>query len=229
MEPGAGPDLAGLPLKTPAMSADVALFLIESGKPLELVQAYIAQKKRVRAQTREFAQELGVSRVYLSRQTGALLGVHFDGPRHPDFRLPTRQGVSFPRKASAWAQRLAAAHTVDNPVEVISQAFAVPLVLFSTSQGGGSLRGIGMPLAECGFLYLRETGPYALWTPNVEGEVRRLEQQGERVLTVEPGYTVRIEGARRITQEQWDFLVAQAKAQCLEKAASRRARRQVSA
>ncbi|OQS34267.1 hypothetical protein B0T40_15600 [Chromobacterium haemolyticum] len=187
------------------------IFLIEGGLALELVKTHIAERKAVRAAAQEMAKELGVTECVTSRFDGHLIGVCFPGERHPDFTVPDRKkGVSYPKKKSAWEKRFGAAPRFQCPAAMIEEAFNVPTFL---SYKEGQVRGrtcIGHPLFECGFLFF-ENGPYAMWIPDVQGEVARMEAEGKSVEEPARSFVPEFDGCRRIEQEEWDILVAQHK------------------
>ncbi|WP_081556944.1 hypothetical protein [Chromobacterium haemolyticum] len=184
-------------------------FMIEGGAVLELIKAHIAKRKLVQAAVQEMAKELGVEGGVTNRLEGNLLGVIFPGDRHPDFKAPDRNGVCYPKKNSEWAKRLAAAPRYQPASIVISDALGVPTDLHYTSQNCYGSTGIGHPFQECGFLYLSESGPFAMWIPDVPGEVALMEAEGKTVKDPAKSFVPEFDGCRRIDREEWDFVVAQ--------------------
>lgn len=189
------------------------IFMIEGGKALELVKQHIADRKRVKEANWAMCQELGVENIVTNRFTGKLEAVVFPGERHPDFKVADRYGACYPKKNTEWAKRLAEAPHYRVPVKVIHEELGVPCSLSYTSHDGG--RGgtrIGSMMQECGFLYLSESGPYAMWIPNVPAEVALIEENGKRTVD-EPArsFVPVFEGCRRIEKEEWELLVAQYK------------------
>lgn len=187
------------------------IFMIEGGKALELVKAHIAERKTVRAAVQAIAKELGIQDGVTSSLEGHLLGVRFPGERHPDFKAPDRKGVCYPKKNSEWEKRFAAAPRYQHPPTVISRAFGVPLSLHYKDGTGEGWTLIGNGFNECGFLYLSEHGPYAMWIPNVPEEVKHMEAEGKTVEEPAKSFVPEFEGCRRIEKEEWDILVAQHK------------------
>lgn len=189
------------------------LFMIEGGKALELAKQHIADRKRVQEANWAMCQELGVENIVTDCFTGKLEAVVFPGERHPDFKVAGRYGACYPKKNTEWARRLAEAPRHRIPVEIIHKELGVPCSLSYTSHDGGKgwVR-IGLLGKECGFLYLSESGPYAMWMPNVPAEVARIEENGEKTVD-EPmrSFVPEFEGCRRIEKEEWDILVAQHK------------------
>lgn len=188
------------------------LFLIESGEPLTLVKKHIAEVKRVREEVIALCEELGVRKGSTDRFNGTILGVVFEGPVPDGWKKPDRKhGVSYPKKGSAWSDRLQKhqARGFESPVSVISDSFGVPCYISYKTQGGHGSRCIGNMLAECGWLYLSESGPFAMWIPDVEAAVKEHTDQGHVVEEPAASFKPLIPGARRIVQEEWDLLVAQ--------------------
>jgi len=189
-----------------------AYFLIESGRPLELVRQQIAETSRVREQTQALAKELGVTNGSLCRRTGVLLGVVFDKDVHPEFVKPksrARNRTSYPKKGSDWAKRFAAQQGTPDAVELISTEFEIPLGLSYKMATGSGWCTIGTPLSECGFLWLGENGPYAMWAPDVPALVADRRSRGQEVEDPAGSFSFNIDGCRRIEKEEWEILVLQ--------------------
>jgi hypothetical protein len=193
------------------MSENV-LSMIESGKALEMVKHYIAEKKRVRAANVVIAQELGVEDIFVDRVNGTISAVRFPGKRHPDFTKETRRGA-WPKKGTDWHHRFADQVGYENQSAIISETFAVPLSISYKRETGEShgWRCIGGMLNECGFLWLGEDGPYAMWIPDVEAEVASDIAKGYSVAEPARSFTPAFAGCRRIENEEWDILVAELK------------------
>lgn len=187
-----------------------ALFLIESGKPLAMVQQYVADVLRIHQENAALAKQLGVDRIYTSRTTGTLTGVVFDGVIHPDFAKPKkRAGVSYPRKGTEWAKRLKELKGTPNAASWIAGEFGIPCsVSYQTADGEG-WRCLGNPLTECGFLYMSQDGPYAMWAPDVPTIVKEMADSGQTATGPCATFQFDIPGVRRILQEEWNFMIAQ--------------------
>lgn len=189
--------------------SDKIIFMIEGGKALGLIKRHIAEVQRVGAEVRALARELGVDSIFTSRETGVLRSVQFKGKVHPEFKKETKHG-SFPKKGSEWAKRLAAQEGYEPASGLIADELGVPLVISysKTSDNYGS-RVIGFPFRECGFLYLSEDGPYAMWMPDVPAEVAHSEAEGYTVAEPAKSFRLEFDGCRRIEREEWEILVAQ--------------------
>lgn len=187
-----------------------AIFLIKSGKALEMVKHHISERLRVREQSREIAAKVGCERVFTDRLDGTITGFDFSGRAVPEgFRKPkSRTSASYPKKGSAWADLLRSQVGHASPPSTISEAFCVPLSLGYETGNGKGWRCIGNMLQECGWLYLSESGPYALWIPDVELEVKSDRDQGHTVLEPAASFKMEIPGCRRISQAEWDLMVA---------------------
>lgn len=188
-----------------------AIFMIEGGKALDLVKAFIAERIRVSAEVRALAKELGVEHIYTSRATGVLTGVQFKDKVHPDFKKPDRKGISFPKKGSEWEKRLREQVGHQDQSAIIANAFNVPLSISYSDDAGSGVRCLGVPFTECGFLYLGADGPYAMWVPDVPAEVAHSESRGYTVGEPAKSFKLEFEGCRRIEREEWEILVAQQK------------------
>lgn len=188
------------------------IYLIESGKPLQLIQRHIEELKRVRAQNRVIAEELGVREASTDTFTGVLAGVVFPAGKAPaGWTKPNRKhGVSYPKKGSPMAARFAAQVGYKSPVTTISNELGVPCdVSFETDGGFGSTCLGDNPFKPCGWLYCSEFGPFALYTPDVVGRVREMTAEGKKVKGDAANYQGVIEGCRQIDEEEWDVITAQ--------------------
>jgi len=193
------------------MSKNV-LFMIESGIALDLIKTHIAERIRVDAEVRAMAKDLGVNTVHRDRVTGAMSGACFEGAIHADFTKPARgQRASFPRKGSEWAARLAECKGYPNQSSVISDSLGVPLCIDYQCDGGSGHSSIGNMLSECGFLYLSEDGPYAMWVPDVPRYVAEREALGHTVAEPAKSFKLEFDGCRRIDDDEWEVLVLQRK------------------
>lgn len=188
-----------------------ALFLIESGKPLEMVRQHIQDMTRVRNQNAAFAKELGVENIWTDRMNGTLSAVEFPGAIHPDFSKPKRRnGGSYPKKGTEWYKRLTNAEGTRNAASWIAEEFGIPLSVSYKSEHSSGWSAIGRPLTECGFLFLGENGPYALWAPDVPAIVAE-RAEGRVIDEPAASFQFNIQGVRRIPHEEWELMVAQYK------------------
>jgi hypothetical protein len=194
------------------MSGNI-LFMIEGGKALDLVKQHIEDKLRVARERNAIARELGIEDIYVSNMDGTLLGVLFKGDVHPDFKKPDRKGRSSPKKGTEWAKRFEDQKGFTRPTNVISEAFDVPLSIGYSSADGEwtGHRCIGNPFHECGFLHFGKEGPFAMWVPDVPGEVAESEKAGQIVEEPAKSFKLEFDGCRRIEPEEWEILVAQHK------------------
>lgn len=193
------------------MECKSIVFLVESGKPLEMVKQHIAEYRRVAREASHLATELGISKYQRDRDTGVMTGAYFEATVHPDFKKPNRRGVSYPKRGSQWERRLSEQVGYENPAHLIAEAFGIALSLQTRRGDEQGWRAIGSPLSECGFLWITREGPYGIWAPDVEAEVAMSMADGWTVTNVPTNYKVEIPGARRITREEWDYLVAKHK------------------
>jgi hypothetical protein len=189
------------------------IYLIESGKPLQLIQRHIEELKRVRTQNQVIAEELGVREASTDRFTGVLVGVVFPRGKTPEgWTKPDRKhGVSFPKKGSPMAARFAAQVGFESPATTISNELGVPCdASFETDGGGYGSTYLGdSPFRPCGWLYCSEFGPFALFTPAVVAEGREMTEAGKKVTGAAATYQGVIEGCRQIDEEEWDLITAQ--------------------
>lgn len=188
------------------------IFMIESGKALEMVKQHISERQRVWKEVRLLAKELGVERIQTDRTNGVLRAVNFTSDIHPDFTKPKGRDLSsYPKKGTAWAKRLAAQKGYRDPSEWISTEFTIPLNISYQFKGGHGSSCIGNFLNECGFLYLGEDGPYAMWVPDVPAYVAQYTSNGSTVDEPAASFKLKFDGCRRIEDEEWEILVLQNK------------------
>lgn len=188
-----------------------AIFLIEGGEALALVKAHIAEALRVRKQSQDLVRELdGVTTVWTDKTNGIVKAVEFPGERHPDFKKPAENSGSKPKKGTPWAQKFAAQVGYKNPADIIMTAFRIPGVLqYGSKKGGHGSRLVGIPGQEADFMYLSESGPYAMVVPDVEAQVARELREGSTVEEPTRSFKMSFDGCRRISEEQWDQMVAE--------------------
>ena len=187
-----------------------AIFLIESGKALDMVKEHIADRLRVRSEVEALMKEIGVEGGSVDRRSGVLLGVVFAGDVHNEFTKPKkRYGTSYPKKKTAWAARFAGQKGYKNQSDWIAEEFNIPLSVGYKCDGGEGFSCIGNVFAECGFLYLSESGPYAMWTPDVPAAVSDFVEQGRVVNEPAASFKLEFDGCRRIEKEEWEILVLQ--------------------
>jgi hypothetical protein len=187
-----------------------AIFLIESGKPLQMIKQHIEEVVRVRSKVRQLCESLGVTGAYTDQRNGVLLGVVFNGKVHGDFSKPKRN-VSYPKSGSVWGEKFSKQTGYADPSDQISKAFNVPMHLEYVSPTGSGNRCIGAFLNECGYLYLSKEGPYAMWIPDVAAEVAEEELRGNTPCEKTKSFKMEIEGCKRIEDEEWEIIVLQSK------------------
>lgn len=196
--------------------ADNLLFMIEGGPMLPLVRQHIADVTRVREANKQLLEplhkEYGVERASVDPEKGTVLAVVFPNKVHPDFTKPSgRSRTSSPKKNTEWASKFAAQEGHESASSTISTTLNVPLFIEYSGKGGRGSRVIGGFFNECGFLYLGEDGPYAMWIPDVQKEVAADVARGYTVAEPAASFKPEFPGCRRIEDEEWDILVAQHK------------------
>ena len=188
-----------------------AIFLVEGGKALELVKAHLEEVLRVRKQSQDLVREMdGVTTVWTDKTNGIVKAVEFPGERHPDFKKPTENTGSKPKKGTQWAQKFAAQVGYKNPADIIMEAFRIPGVLqYSGKRGGKGSCLAGIPGQEAEFLYLGENGPFAMVLPDIEAQVAQRVAEGETVEEPARSFKMSFEGCRRVSDEQWHEMVTE--------------------
>lgn len=195
-----------------------AIFLIEGGKALELVRSHIAEWLRVRKQSQDLARELGVDHVWTNKEDGVVIAVEFKGEVPPDFTGRGRHGWR-PKRGTEWAKRFSAQVGYRNPSALLMEGLGIPcFISYRTKNGHGSRR-LGLPFSECGFMWVGESGPYAMWMPDVEAEVQAELAAGRTVEEPAASFRMQFEGCRRISEEEWARL-AEAAVQAEDAAAN---------
>lgn len=188
------------------------IFMIEGGKALEMVKEHIADRQRVQTEIRAMLEELGVDEYSASRTNGVLFRVAFKGPVHPEFCKPTgSHGLSSPRKGSSWDKRFKAMQGYKEVSPWIAEVFNVPCRISYKGKDCHGSRCIGNMFNECGFLYLSQDGPYAMWVPNVPAEVANSEADGYEVEGPAKSFVLAFDGCRRVEKEEWEILALQHK------------------
>ena len=187
------------------------LFLIEGGRPLELVQQHLAEKERVRLSNLEICNELGITRAYCDHTSGVIRGAVFATPDSREgWKKADRKGVSFPKKGSEWFARLAAQVGYEDPAALIAKELGVPTSLGYKEPNGKSegWRMLGNPFRACGFLWISPEGPFAMWIPDVPGEVAKSKAEGYLVEEPANSFKPEFPGCKPMLEEEWNFLCA---------------------
>jgi len=184
-----------------------AIFIIEGGRALEMVKEHIADRSRVRRVVLTLIKELGVEEASINRFNGVLCGVVFKGEVHPEFCRPRgRHGVSSPRKGTSWNKQFKGQHGYKEVAGWIAGEFSIPTVISYRGKDSDGSRLTGSEIDVCGFLFLGEDGPYAMWTPNVPAEVAAAEAEGCEVEGPAKSFKLEFNGCRRIKKENWQIL-----------------------
>ncbi|MEY4428617.1 MAG: hypothetical protein RLZZ182_1306 [Pseudomonadota bacterium] len=188
-----------------------AVFLIEGGKALELIQEYIQERRRVRGVISALCQELGVEEVCTDRETGVLTRVVFKDKVHKDFTVPDKRGTSRPKVGSEWDKRFDAQQGHRHCGTIIQEQLHVVTSLEVTKEPGHrGVRRLGNLFYPCGFLYLTESGPYAMYVPDLPRECEAIEAQGETIVGL-ASRDLQFDGCKRIEKEEWEIMVLQQK------------------
>lgn len=193
------------------MKTKNVIFMIEGGKALELIKTRIAERRRVTAQNKAIADELGIEEARTDRLTGVLSSVVFKGAIPTGWTKPDSRRCSRPKKGTEWHQRFREQRGYEDQSTVIAEAFGIPLSIEFKSESSHGWRHIGNPLSECGLLYLAPEGPYAMWVPDVPAEVAAIEAEGHAVEEPAKSFKLEFDGCRRIEHEEWEILVLQHK------------------
>jgi hypothetical protein len=188
--------------------AERLFFMIEGGKALELVKQHIVDRRRAEDDARALGRELGAESIRVGDSDGRILSVMFAGTPPTDFTRPDKHGCR-PKKGTHWAKRFAEQKGYESPSAVIHEALAIPFEIAYSDKNGTGFRRIGDPLQECGFLYLGQDGPYAMWIPDVHAEVAFDLSRGRAVAEPARSFKVQFDGCRKIDIEEWELLVAQ--------------------
>jgi hypothetical protein len=205
-------------VKDNTMSRQDAIYIIESGKALDLVKHRIAHSLRIRLEVIALLKSIGCenNKVWTNSQTGVLTCISAKRGSQPEgFTVPDSKGRTWPKKGTELAKRFAEqkGHPLSESNE-ISSAFNVPLSLeYKLIDGSKGWRRIGYPLSECGYLYLSAKGPYALWIPDIKKAIAECKARGETVIGDAKKFDMQIEGCRRIESEEWEIMVLQHKLQ----------------
>lgn len=190
--------------------SELAYFMIEGGRTLELVTQYVKDVRRVRNESICLSKELGAERFMISSESGVVTYIDFgDKPRHPDFKVPEKHRGSRPKRGTEWAKRFAAQVGHESDAALLLREFKIPL---SVTYGKTTLTGwraLGYPGRECGFLYPGGKGPFGMFVIDVPAEVAAMKKEGYKVGQPAASFKMEFDGARRIHKEEWDIVVAQ--------------------
>lgn len=190
-------------------------FLIEApGPAMTLITNWLAERDAVLARNKVLADDLGVTKYHFDRDTGVLTGALFEtAPVPTDWRKPGKHGISWPKKNSDWAKRIAAQVGHRKASDLIRETLAIPTYM-QCEKADGSRRGIDMGhwFEPCQFATVGMTAPYLLVIPNVAFYVAEAEAEGWVVPAAVKAFEPVFEGCRRIARDDWDLMVLQRKA-----------------
>lgn len=205
----------------------ISLYLIDSGPMLDLVKHHIAERDRVFKAKIEILKHLGLDpkhiEVWASRDDGGMTAVRWPTA----MKLPKKfvagnwtkadsQGRRRPKKGTEEYKVFYAPEGSYTPASVlIAEKLNVPGAIGYKSKGGEGWTRIGRMLNECGFLWMhKDTGPYAMWTPDVKACVEEMREQFKgvksfKILGGADTWTMDTTGLRPILEEEWDLMVSQ--------------------
>lgn len=189
-----------------------AYYLIDGGRPLELVKHHIAERERVRAANVAIADELGVEEGRFASwgECGVLTAVKFPGAVPDGWTKRDRNGCSRPKHGTEWAKRLDALKGWKDPSDLIRDEFKVCCTLFYRTEGGGEGSKMIGGFIPNGFLWASQDGPFAIYIPDVAGEIKLFEAEtGYTVTDPDRDWKLDVPGLRRIEKEEWTILAAQ--------------------
>ncbi|TWD58150.1 hypothetical protein FB480_101905 [Agrobacterium vitis] len=185
-------------------------FLVTGGTVLELCKAHIKAREESRQRNRAIAAELGASEFQEHILDGAICAVIFDGKKHPDFKTPNKHGGCAPKKNTEWHRRFLANKGYDRRGYDIAKALCVPTTLDYTTDSGEGWEAIGGGFSSgIGFLWLSESGPFALYIPDIAAIVAKHEAYGHVVGDAVKSFKPVFDGAQPIEKEEWEILVLQ--------------------
>jgi hypothetical protein len=186
-----------------------AVFLIEGGKPLELVKQHIQDRLLTREANFKICEELGVESACTDTIQGTLTRVVFKGKVHKDFTVPNKHGASRPKVGTEWAKRFNSQKGYRHSSCIIEEHFNVATkISFTRSDGAHSWRHMGDMFFPCAFLFLSADGPYAMYMPDVQRECEAIEAEGHTI-TEPTTRELQFEGCKRIEKEEWEIMVLQ--------------------
>jgi hypothetical protein len=206
---------------------NIVLYLIESGPMLDLVKHHIAERDRSRNAKVSILAQLGLNpekvQIWSHAYDGGMTGVQIPrGLKMPpafvasNWTKPDSQGRSRPKKGTDEYKIFYDKEATYLPAEqLIAENLKVPCSIGYKEGGGEGWTRIGRMLSSCGFLWLhRDTGPYALWLPDVAACIVELRAQykGSKSFKILGGvdkWVLDTTGLKPLMQEEWDLMVAE--------------------
>lgn len=190
-------------------------FLVESGKAREIAEKHIQQLIDVRNSNIEYLNQFpNCIRLVEDNFNKQLCGLVFEGEIPKGFRKPNRRGISFPKKGSKWEKEMKALPKCDRVSEIIRKAFNIPISMDYESSNGTTVGGmmIGHPFLPCGVFFNDAlSGDMAIYIPDVQKYVAKEKATGAKVKEPANSYIPIIDGARQITEDEWELLCLQRK------------------
>lgn len=182
---------------------------------LELVKHHISEVHRVNEDNWKILKELGFENgasVCTNRFNGEIISIRFPKGKLPEgWTKPDSKGHSRPKAKTEWHKRLHAGTGYKEVVPLIRESLGIPCTIHyhgkDITLGSSGSCCMGNPFVECGFLWLSDDGPYAMWTPDIPAIVAQYEADGYTVEEPVKSYKLEFEGCRRIEKEEWEIMV----------------------
>jgi hypothetical protein len=205
----------------------VRILLVENGPVLELVKQHVADRDRVRELKVQILTQLGLDpekvEVWASSHDGAMNAVSIPSklklPKkfvQANWTRPDSQGRRRPKRGTAEYNAFFTKDARYTPAEkLIAECLKVPCSIGYKTAGGEGWTSIGRMLRACGFLWMhKDTGPYAIWIPDVEACLAELKAKhkkvkGFKILGGADKWVLDTTGLKPILEEEWALMVAQ--------------------
>ncbi len=194
-------------------------YVIESGQVLDLIKQHISERHAAVKEAHQLMKELGVETAgyYDDIFDGKLVALNVEEKPNKEFNKPKRRNGGWycsPKAGTEWHTRFKQQKGYDKRCVRLSEHLKLPTGYSFADETGktvacGTLA--SRIIQNCGFLYLSNNGPFAMWVENLTERLEKLKKQYPDLTLSEPSepISMEFEGCRPILKEEWDLMVAQ--------------------
>lgn len=192
------------------------IYLVESGPFLDKVLTFTAEYSKNLGAMKDVLLGIPGALSFQINSNGNITVIKFGSKHAPEgFTKPGRTGLSRPRKGSEWETTIKNLNPLPNFDKLVTDAFGVPhTISYNNSKGHEGSAVIGWGINTCGLSFVDSVkGPFAVWMPDIMATTKKYQDEGYEVDETCANFTGEFEGCRQISEEEWDKLVKQAKAE----------------
>lgn len=185
-------------------------YIVESGKVLEIAEAFRNEHTRVHNEIIEYLKSLGASQ-YNTNLNGQIHGCVFDDKIPEGFTKEKKYGICLPKKKSTHYDKFKS-FIFPNPYKYM-EFYKIPTGISYKYENGSGGTALGNPFKPVEFYWYDVEGPILLKIPNIKYYVKKLKQQYKNIKIADDkdGWEMPLEGLHKVLIEEWDLMAAKHK------------------